>query len=182
MARTCGADLRSYGQEHLFAPLNAQVVDWYRDADRFNFGSMGILVTARDMAKLGLLYLNHGKYAGNQVLPAAWVRESLQRYSEDINITGPAKGSSEAGRYFRDIGYGYQWWSARAGNHRFDFAWGHGGNLIILLPELDMIIVTTADPLEDVHWDAGWKYEGAIINLVGKFIRSLPKEEKNVAD
>jgi CubicO group peptidase (beta-lactamase class C family) len=177
VARACGADLKSYGQKNLFTPINAKVDDWYRDTDNFNFGSMGIFVTARDMAKLGLLYLNHGQYDGNQVLSAAWVRESLQRYSGNINFTGTGINSSEAGRYFRDIGYGYQWWSARAGDHRFDFAWGHGGNLIILLDEFDMIIVTTANPLEDVHWDEGWKYEGAIINMVGKFIKSLPRGE-----
>jgi hypothetical protein len=38
-----------------------------------------------------------------------------------------------------------------------------------------MIIVTTADPLYDLPAEAGWKYEGAIIDLVGKFIKSLPK-------
>jgi hypothetical protein len=44
------------------------------------------------------------------------------------------------------------------------------------LDELDMIIVTTADPLHELPAGAGWKYEGAINNLVGKFIESLPSE------
>ena len=80
--------------------------------------------------------------------------------------------------YFRDIGYGYQWWSARVGDHHFNYASGHGGNYIILLDELDMLIVTTADPLygSDLAGEGGWKYEGAINNLVGKFIKSLPRE------
>ena len=79
---------------------------------------------------------------------------------------------------FRDIGYGYQWWSARVGDHHFNYASGHGGNYIILLDELDMLIVTTADPLygSDFAGEGGWKYEGAINNLVGKFIKSLPRE------
>jgi CubicO group peptidase (beta-lactamase class C family) len=175
VARACGSDLESYARKNLFRPINAEIGEWYCDADKFNFGSMGIFVTARDMGKFGLLYLNHGQCEGNQVLSAAWVRDSLQRYSENINFTGTGNNSSEVGRYFRDIGYGYQWWSARAGDHRFDFAWGHGGNLIILLEDLDMIIVTTANPLEEMQWNEGWKYEGAIINLVGKFIESLPK-------
>jgi hypothetical protein len=86
------------------------------------------------------------------------------------------EASNYPGHYFRDIGYGYQWWSARVGDHQFDFARGHGGNLIILLHELDMIVVTTANPLYELPGEAGWNHEGAIINLVGKFIKSLPRE------
>jgi CubicO group peptidase (beta-lactamase class C family) len=148
VVRACGTDLKSFSQEYLFSPLKANVRDWTRDPDNYNWGWGEIYVTARDMAKFGLLYLNHGKVEGKQVLSAAWIRESLQRYSEGINITGIA--SSEAGHYFRDIGYGYQWWSARSGDHHFDFAWGHGGQLIVLLDELDTIIVTTADPLYEL--------------------------------
>ncbi len=175
VARACDTDLKSYSQEHLFSPINAKVGDWYSDADDYNFGCMGIFVTARDMAKFGLLYLNDGVYEGKRVLSADWVRESLQAHSENINYTGWF--ASRLGRYFRDIGYGYHWLSARVGDHHFNFAWGHGGNLIVLLDELDMIIVTTADPLHDVEFgDESWKCEGAIIDLVGKFINSLPKK------
>ena len=125
------------------------------------------------MAKFGLLYLNDGEYEGNRVLSADWVSESLQRYSENIKVGGWI--SSRYGD-FRDLGYGYQWWSARAGDHHFYYASGHGGNYIVLLDELDMIIVTTADPLHHL-WDGNpWKYEGAINKLVGKFIKSLPTE------
>ena len=174
VARACDTDLKSYAQEHLFSPINAEVGKWTHDADNYYWGWGEIYVTARDMAKFGLLYLNEGEYKGNQVLSADWVRESLQRYSEDIKFAGAI--SSKAGRYFRDIGYGYQWWSASAGDHHFYYAWGHGGNLIILLDELDMVIVTTADPLYDLVAEQGWKHEGPIIDLVGKFIKSLPRE------
>ncbi len=126
------------------------------------------------MAKFGLLYLNGGEYEGRRVLSADWVRASLERYSEDIKRAGWA--SSQKGRYFRDIGYGYQWWSATAGAHHFDYAAGHGGSLIVLLHDLDMIIVTTADPLYELPAAEGWKYEGAIFDVVGKFIASLPEE------
>ncbi len=48
--------------------------------------------------------------------------------------------------------------------------------LIVLLDELDMIIVTTADPLYKLPAGEAWKHEGAIIDLVGEFINSLPTE------
>jgi CubicO group peptidase (beta-lactamase class C family) len=175
VARACGKDLKSFGQEHLFSPLDVEVGDWNQDVDGYYIGCGDIQFTARDMAKFGLLYLNDGQYQGNQIIPAAWVRKSLTSYSDDINTAGIKSG--RLGRYLHNIGYGYQWWSASVGGHHIDFAWGHGGQLIILMDELSMVIVVTADPFwgKDLHWQA-WKHEQANINLVGKFIKSLPKE------
>ena len=102
------------------------------------------------------------------------MRDSLKSFSKDAWVTEDKL--NEVGRYFRDLGYGYQWWSARVGDHHLVFAWGHGGQLIVLLDELDMIIVGTADPFYQQHDDQSWKHEQANINLVGKFIKSLPKE------
>jgi CubicO group peptidase (beta-lactamase class C family) len=135
----------------------------------------GISFSARDRAKFGQLYLNNGEYEGKQVLSADWVRDSLQRYSEGINVSGWMPGITSRYGYFRDLGYGYQWWSARAGDHHFNYASGHGGNLIVLLDELDMVIVTSADPLHFQFGGEAWDKEKAIVDLVGKFINSLPQ-------
>jgi CubicO group peptidase (beta-lactamase class C family) len=170
--RACGRDLRSLSQQKLFDPLGARVPRWTSDPDGYNFGWGEIYLRARDMAKFGLLYLGGGRFGGEQVIPAAWVGASLQPYSLGINIDGVT--GSAAGLYFRDIGYGYQWWSARAGEHRFDFAWGHGGQLVVLLPEQDMVIVTTADPLHHLPEESGWPHEVKILDLVGRFINGLP--------
>jgi CubicO group peptidase (beta-lactamase class C family) len=167
VARACGRDLKSYAEEHLFLPIDAEVGDWGTDRDGHNNGCGDLHFTARDMAKFGLLYLNDGEYEGNQIIPADWVHDSLQTYSEDA--------WDNVGR-FRDIGYGYQWWSARAGEHHVNFAWGHGGQLIVLVDEFDMVIVVTADPFYLVHTSESWKNEKAHINLVSEFINSLPSE------
>jgi hypothetical protein len=53
---------------------------------------------------------------------------------------------------------------------------GHGGQLIVLIDELDMVIVTTADPFFKQHDEQSWKHEKAIIKLVSEFIDSLPGE------
>ena len=176
VARACDTDLQSFAQEHLFSPLDAEVGDWYPDADNYNLGAFGIFVTARDMAKFGLMFLNEGEYRGDQVISPDWVRDSLQRYSEGMNFSGWLPGITSYYGSFHDLGYGYQWWSATVGDHRFNYASGHGGNYIILLDELDMIIVTTADPMHGIFGDESWKHEGAINNLVGEFINSLPSE------
>lgn len=172
VTRACGQDLESFAQEHLFSPMNAELYGWQVDDQGYNWGFGEIYLTARNMAKFGQLYLDSGVYDGVQILSADWVDASLQRYSENIirSHIFPWYGS------FHDRGYGYQWWSSRVGKHNFFAAEGHGGNYIILLPDLDMVIVTTADPLHDM-WDADpWKYEGAINRLVGRFIKSPPGE------
>jgi CubicO group peptidase (beta-lactamase class C family) len=173
VTRACGQDLETYSRQYLFSPMNADIYGWQVDDDGYNWGFGEIYVTARNMAKFGQLYLDGGVYDGKQVISADWIEASLQRYSESIIRGGilPWYGS------FRDRGYGYQWWSSRSGGHYFYYASGHGGNYIILLPELDMVIVTAADPLHDM-WDGGdpWAYEGAINRMVGRFIKSLPSE------
>ena len=173
VARACDTDLKSYAQEHLFSPIDSGLGDiWIQDRDGYYIGLAGMHVTARDMAKFGLLYLNDGEYEGKQVLSADWVEESLQRYSE---VCWGGWMSCGYG-YFRDLGYGYQWWSAKVGDHYFNYASGHGGQYIALLDGLDMVIVATSDPFWQQHDDESWKHESAVIELVGKFINSLPRE------
>ena len=172
--RATGMNLTTYAEQNLFLPLGVEVGEWGTDAEGYNNGCGDLHLTPRDAAKFGLLYLNDGVFDGNQVVPADWVHDSLQRYSEDINLTGgfpPNWGLS-----FHDIGYGYQWWSARIGEHHYDYAAGHGGQLIVLLDELDMVIVTTSYPFWLQHDAESWKHELAIMNLVAEFIKSLPSE------
>jgi CubicO group peptidase (beta-lactamase class C family) len=166
VARACDMDLKSYGQKYLFSLIDTEVGDvWGQDRDGYYYPNF--FFTARDAAKFGLLYLNDGEYEGIQVISSDWVHDSLQTYSQDAY--------NNVGR-FRDIGYGYQWWSASVGDHHVNFAWGHGGQLIVLLDKLDMVIVVTADPFHQQHDDQSWKHEKASFNLVGKFINSLPSE------
>jgi len=167
VARATGMDLMSFGEQYLFSLLGVKAGEgWNRDLDGYYIGGGDILFTARDMARFGLLYLNDGSYKGDQVISADWVHDSLQSYSE--------KTWDNIGR-FHNLGYGYYWWSAKVGEHRVNFAWGHGGNLIVLVPDQDMVVVVTADPFygKDNHWNS-WKYEKANISLVGEFIGSIP--------
>lgn len=172
VARAVGTNLKAYAQEHLFAPLNVTPGEWGTDADGNNNGCADLYLTPRSMARFGLLYLKGGRLDGRQIVPARWVADSLKNYSPDAWIT--KEKSHIVGPYFRDLGYGYQWWSATVGTERLPFAWGHGGQLIILFPQRDMVIVTTSYPFYVQHDTESWRHEKAIINVVGKFIRFLP--------
>jgi len=169
--RMSGMNLKAYAQEHLFEPLGITPGDWGMDAEGHNNGCGDLHLRIRDAAKFGLLYLNEGLFEGEQVIPADWVRASLQSYTQDahLEITG-----KKVGRYFEDIGYGYQWWSATVGNYDIDYAAGHGGQLIILIEALDMLVVTTCYPFWLEHTGESWRNEKACYNLVGAFINELP--------
>jgi CubicO group peptidase (beta-lactamase class C family) len=169
LERACGPDLKGFAQKHLFEPTGTEVGEWLKDREGNYIGSGGIHVAARDAASFGLLYLRDGTYKGTQIVPANWVHESLQTYSAHARDYG-------WGFAMKDLGYGYGWWTARAGDHDFSFAWGHGGQLIVLLDDLDMVIVTTADPFFGQHDGDSWAHEKATMNLVGDFITSLPHE------
>ena len=117
VARACATDLKSFAQEYLFGPLDVGVGAWTQDRDGYYMGHGEIQFTARDMAKFGLLYANEGEYDGEQILSADWVRDSFETYSENA-------WAYRVGRNFKDIGYGYQWWSARSGDYRYNLAWG----------------------------------------------------------
>jgi CubicO group peptidase (beta-lactamase class C family) len=166
VARACDTDLKSFAQKQLFGPLGAEIGKWKKDLDGYNWAAGEIHVSARDAAKFGLLYLNDGQFQGQQIVPADWVRDSLQTYSE--------RAYSNIGD-FHDVGYGYQWWSATVGDYSVNFAWGHGGQLIVLVDDLDIVVVVTADPFYEVYGSESWQHEKANFEMVGDFIDSLPE-------
>jgi CubicO group peptidase (beta-lactamase class C family) len=170
-ARASGMDLMALGNKYLFGPLGVTPgEDWLRDVDGYYIGGGDILFTSRDMARFGQLYLDGGEYNGQQIVSADWVRDSLQTYTaNEFEVTSIGQ--------FKNMGYGYMWWSAKVGDRYVSFAWGHGGQLIVLDHVNDMVVVTTADPFwgKDTHFDA-WKYEEAIIKMVSNFVYALPVE------
>ena len=169
VARAVDRTLKSFAEETLFAPMGIEAGDWITDWEGNNNGHGDLHLTARDMAKFGLLYLNEGEYEGTEIVPADWVRASLRVYSQDA-------WGYRVGRNFADIGYGYQWWSVRAGEHRYSLAWGHGGQQIALQGEQNIVVVVKADPLFGRHGARPWRLEKANLNLVADFIASLPDD------
>ena len=169
VARACDTDLKSFAQDHLFGPLGIEPVFWQVDWDGNYLGFSDIHLSSTDLAKFGSLYMNDGKYNGIQVVPAQWVHDSLQIYSKKT-------WKIRVSRNWGDNGYGYLWWSIKSGNYRYHLAWGHGGQQIILIDDLDMMIVFLADPLHLKHGDQPWRIEKANLNLVADFVASLPRE------
>jgi CubicO group peptidase (beta-lactamase class C family) len=114
-------------------------VAWPRDPQGYNFGGGGLKLPARDLAKLGYLYLNGGRWDGTQVVPADYVRASTQPQSD------PGIGD-----------YGYQWWVTDDYGYDTFRAQGYGGQLIYVIPELDLVVVITSDPNQERTTPETW--------------------------
>jgi len=169
IARAADTSLLAFARHYLCEPLEVNLRLWWKDSKGYYYGHGDIHFTPRDMARFGLLYLNDGIYNDIQIIPSDWIAKSLQTYSPDIY-------ERDILTHIHNLGYGYMnWFSGEAGSHSFNFAWGHGGQLIFLLHDLDMVIVTTADYLPGEFGESAWKKEKSVIDLVGKFISSLPE-------
>lgn len=121
--------LEIYAQDRLFDPLGITPGDWMRSPQGEPSAGSGLELTARDMAKLGYLYLREGEWDGDQIVPAEWVRAAITYQS-----AGDATGGYAA--------YGYQWWVTQTqAGYPADFALGYGGQHIFLVPDLDLVVV-----------------------------------------
>ena len=165
LSRAAGRSLLSFAQEFLFEPLEISVAYWPTDSLGYYHGSGDMRFTPRDLARFGQLYLDQGLFNGRQVIPAEWVEASFQIYS-------PTTYGREIMSAIRQLGYGYFWWSGVSGAHQFRYAWGHGGQMIAVIGDLNMVIVATAAPQPGFD-NAAWQKEKAVLELVGRLITSL---------
>jgi CubicO group peptidase (beta-lactamase class C family) len=105
-------------------------VAWPRDPQGYHVGGSFLRLPARDLAKLGYLYLNGGRWDATQVVPADYVAASTRPQSD------PSQGPGD---------YGYHWWVTNETGHDSFRAMGFGGQLIQVIPELDLVVVITSD-------------------------------------
>ncbi|MGD2177487.1 MAG: serine hydrolase [Anaerolineae bacterium] len=125
-----GVSAAEFAQEHLFDPLGIEDVDWPANPQGISIGWGELHMRPHDMAKIGYLYLNEGRWDGEQVVPAGWVRASTRRH---ISAT-------------LQEGYGYQWWVTDDGVF---MALGYAGQYIVVVPEQELVVVFTSDLAEE---------------------------------
>jgi CubicO group peptidase (beta-lactamase class C family) len=138
--RATGRSLAAFASERLFTPLGIERYDWLADESGVTIGGQNLRLTPRDTAKLGLLYLQGGQWESQQLVPADWVKQSTT--PQDSAIYVPTQETLPI-----DF-YGLHWWLWHDGwfssrSHAIA-AQGYGGQDVLILPRLNLIIVTTA--------------------------------------
>jgi CubicO group peptidase (beta-lactamase class C family) len=143
--RNAGMSLTRYLRPRLFDPLGIGPVGWHTFPPGREQGFSGLHARTEDIAKLGLLYLQQGRWEESQLIPKEWVAEA----------TSVQVGNAESADLDWRQGYGYQFWMSRHG-YRGDGAFGQ---FCVILPEQDAVIVTTAYTLDmQAMLDAMWTH------------------------
>ncbi len=119
-----------FAREQLTRPLDFDLAAWDKDPNGIYFGGNNMAFTPRQMLAFGETYINGGQYRGRQIIPANWVEQSTRKLVESPR---------EDGRY-----YGYGWWIRSFAGFDSPYAWGYGGQFIVLVPELDLVVVATS--------------------------------------
>lgn len=136
LKKRTGRHADDYAQKYLFEPLEIKKVRWYKNREGHPHTGGGLHLLPQDMAKFGLLYLNDGEWQGTQVVPAHWVRESVQKH---VDFQRKTTGV---------VGYGYLWWIMSpdpdgAGKEYIYAAMGFRAQYIFVIPEHEMVVVVT---------------------------------------
>lgn len=157
ITKVTGESALEFARENLTGPMGIEIIEWRTDPSGNNTGGYDIYMKPRDMAVLGYLYQNEGKINDRQIVSKEWVNKSLERTW--IN-NGTAWGA------LKDYNYGYLWWLGKINGCELFMALGMGGQYIMNFPELDMIVVATAN--KDITWDND--QELPILEIVSEFI------------
>lgn len=136
-----GMNIDEFSGKYLFEPMGINTYDWwliFRSGEIKGAG--GLKLTPRDMIKIGALMLNKGNWRGNQIISEEWVEKCSQPYPGNTGIKIPGEDLGK-------LGYSFTWWtkkfSFRKQNINMFFAVGWGGQKIMVLPELDVVVVFT---------------------------------------
>lgn len=158
--KVTGQKVVEYLQPRLFDPLGIEAPRWDESPQGINCGGWGLYLKTEDLAKMGQLLLQKGKWKGKQVLPEKYVTEMTRRQVPCQPSWIRADKVAESGLTPENSdwvqGYGYQVWRCRHNAFRAD---GAGGQYIIVIPEKDAVVVNTAD-LNDMQAEQNliWDY------------------------
>ncbi len=138
LERATGMPWKDFARRALFEPLGITDWEWVGDFHGRPMAYTGLRMRPRDLAKLGRLVLDHGRWRGRQLVPEAWIAASLQPRLD----TG-----------FEGTRYGYFWWTGtapwRGRTPSWAAAFGNGGQRLFVVPDLNLTVVITAGAYGD---------------------------------
>lgn len=143
-----GMKLSEFAEEYLFGPLGITDYRWESLKDGLTYGAQGLWLSARDMAKIGVLMVSNGAWKGNRIVSADWVFRATQKQSDHQN-------------------YGYYWYPVNGVAY---YAEGHGGQLIFAYPEKELVAIMVSEPYAK-SYNLSRKYE-ELFSLIMRSIDS----------
>jgi len=135
-----------FANEVLAKPLGFTLAQWPRDPQGIYFGGNDMLMTPRQLLAFGEVYLNDGRVNGQQVVPKSWVEKSCEGVARRQPAFERSRDPDGLPDPTRDRKYGYGWWVRDFAGHETCFAWGYGGQYVFVVPDLDVVVVTTSSP------------------------------------
>lgn len=160
LSHATGQSTFDYTNENLCKPLGITLRDWLRDPQGYYYGGSDMVLTPRDMARFGWLYLNNGNLDGQQIVPAEWITFSL---------TPVYTSRSDGWGALKNIQYGYLWWLGTINNYAVHMALGYGGQFILNFPELN-VTIAAASFSDFADWDKADAQERQVLDVVSDYI------------
>ena len=129
VSKLTGKSVVDFLQDKLFAPLNIKTPFYVKDSLGISIGYTGMRMRLRDLAKVGLTFLNGGRWEGQQLIPEAWLKEAMQAHISTENCSTGVDWQQ---------GYCYQFWKGR---HNTTRLCGAFGQMCVIMPDYDAIFV-----------------------------------------
>jgi|GEM_PF-2905681 len=169
LKRSANITSKEFADEHLFGPLGIKSYQWFHDSDYNYVGGHTLFIRPRDLARIGQMILDGGKFQGRQIVSKQWLEKSFSPYVTKFVTTDDGATSFD---------YGYLWWLGEYKGYQFRLAWGHGGQFLFMIPAANALVVTTAnpDPTALTHWERSQKI---IQEVLFTFIDALPESPEN---
>lgn len=154
ISRLTGMKMAEYLNRKLFVPLGIEDYHWLESPQGYNAGGWGLYLTTEDLAKVGQFFLDRGRWQGKELLGEDWFVQASYPHIVQYKrlITDPVE--TDPRDQWRQ-GYGYQMWNCTDGAVRMH---GAQGQLCIIFPDKNAVVVTTANCSKDVNiLDSIWK-------------------------
>ena len=166
LRRSTNMTTKEFADKYLFGPLGIKNYIWFHDSAYNYVGGHTLGIRPRAMARIGQMILDGGKYKGEQIVSQDWLAKSfavsIPEFADLVDV--PQK-----------VDYGYLWWLGEFNNYKYQFAWGHGGQFIFVIPDANTLVITTAypDPDGPTHWR---KSQKIVKNILFNVIKALPNK------
>jgi len=162
LTKATGMSTRDFAIRYLFGPMDIQPGGWDRGPQGYYMGGNNMALRPGDMLKIGQMVMDMGTYNGRQIVPREWIIDSFKIYTRSN---------------YNPYDYGYLWWRRKTAGYHVAFAWGNGGQYILMIPELESVIAVTSD---NYGGNGSRRYQRDMFDWLGEHM--IPFLEKRYED